>query len=79
VKEVKKFLVAKFKELLGDMSYYNAAEGNWGNETAARTACQADLKATARALKNVGIDPGSIIDEGNYLVAWHDWNTRENT
>lgn len=65
--------VEKFKTLLQKMSYYNAAESDYIRETAPRLQCQADLKQAALDVYAQGLNPKTIVQEGNHLVTDFDW------
>lgn len=67
-------LIDKFKNKLGDMSYYNAAESDWRSEEKARNACQEQLKEIAKNLRYHGIDPKPIA--AGYLVSESDYTER---
>lgn len=47
-----------------DMSYYNAAEGNWSQETNARNAASVYLSEVWKEVNNRGLTPRP----GNYLL-----------
>ncbi len=62
-----------FKTLLGKQSYFNAAEGNYGQEGEARNANKVLLKEVALELFNNGIDLNYIVKSGTYLVNEYDY------
>jgi hypothetical protein len=49
-------LTEEVHRLASAVSYYNAAEGNWYMETAARNACQAQFRAAMNELESRGIE-----------------------
>ena len=66
-------LVDEFKQALGVMSYYNAAEGSWREEAVERRACQEELKRLARNLMFLGINPRDIVESTTCLVSESDY------
>ena len=59
-----KDLLEEAHRLAVSVSYYNAAEGNWSQETAEREACKAEFRACMIELKVRDID---FINKG-YLL-----------
>lgn len=51
-----------------DVSYYNAAEGNWSKETKARVAAQIDFANIRRRCAAEGIDVAAELAPGGYLL-----------
>ena len=49
-------LEAAVHKLAGRVSYYNAAEGNWGSEAQARGVANAEFQAARRELAARGIE-----------------------
>lgn len=64
--------IKQFKKLLGEMSFYNAAEGNWLGETDKRENCKVELKRVAKILIDNNIDVDKIAI-GNYLISKYDY------
>jgi hypothetical protein len=61
--------ILAFKQELKKMSHYNAAEGgSFNKEGGERLKCRKRLNVAAKKLINMGIDPDSIFNAGNYLV-----------
>jgi len=49
-------LIEEVHRLARSVSYYNAAEGNWSQETAEREACQAEFRECMREFKSRGLE-----------------------
>ncbi len=64
-------LIEKFKRKLSEMSYYNAAESDWGKETELREACRVELRNLAKNLMYQGINPAQYA--AGYLVSATDY------
>lgn len=63
--------IDRFKKLLKEMSYYNAAEGDWRSERGSRVECRRRLRDQGLVLEKLGVDVDGLIREGSYLVG--DW------
>ncbi len=66
-------LLFQFKSALGTMSYYNAAEGSWRDETEDRNACRAHLKVLSKNLTLAGIDVKAVVESTACLVSSSDY------
>ena len=65
-----------FKKQLKEMSFYNAAEGDWSKEAGGRFACRKKLKEISASLMEHGItvdDLRAHVQSGSYLVSDGDW------
>lgn len=49
-------LVEYCHSLAGSVSYYNAAEGNWEKETAARNACKSKFYSVREEMRERGLE-----------------------
>jgi hypothetical protein len=64
-------LIAEFIDLLGHMSYYNAAESTYNSEAVERNACRKELKAKANELRQAGLKPEDYVS--GYLVSSYEY------
>jgi tryptophanyl-tRNA synthetase len=67
-----KTVVQEFINQLGNLSYYNAAEGNWREETEARNECRKRVKETAARLIAMGLNPkeyskGFLVSDSDFM------------
>ena len=49
-------ILEEYKQAAASMSFYNAAEGDWGKEANDRAGARARLGIAARAMDKAGID-----------------------
>ena len=64
-------LIDKFKNKLSEMSFFNAAEGDWHSEREQREKCRKELQEIAKNLKYQGINPAQYA--ARYLVSATDY------
>jgi hypothetical protein len=72
--------IKEFKALLGQMSYFNAAEKNWFNEVDKRKECRIKLQNASKELKTLGLSQdeiSNIVEKGQYLVCKLDYIVKE--
>jgi len=72
--ETQKQEIETFEALLGQLSFFNAAEGgDYSKEASKRQKCRKQLRMQALRLIQHGIDPDKIIEQGSYLVDTGCW------
>jgi hypothetical protein len=75
--KTKEELIEKFKKNAGTMSYFNAAEGSWSSERAAREAHRKIFRETARQLLELGLTEEDLDNiASGYLTCSSDYIDR---
>lgn len=64
----KEAAINAFLDTCRQLSYYNAAEGNWSNETVARNKANIQYREAASILAGLGINPSDITKGHKFLL-----------